>query len=103
MAGLTEKQFQQQIIQLAHLHGWWCYHTHDSRRSQPGFPDLVLIRGRSILYRELKTDRGRLTIDQQHVLDLLHIAKADQGVWRPRDWPAIESTLSAPIDLPAIE
>lgn len=41
---ITEKQFQQHIIHLATLHGYLTYHTHNSRRSNPGFPDLTLIR-----------------------------------------------------------
>ena len=41
---ITEEQFQQQIIDLADVRGWWHYHTRDSRRSDEGFPDLVLVR-----------------------------------------------------------
>ncbi len=41
---LYEKPFQAQVVELARLSGWLTYHTHDSRRSQSGFPDLVLVR-----------------------------------------------------------
>src|SRR5688572_19177552 len=40
----TERAFQAQVVKYARLMGWTAYHTHDSRRSQAGFPDLVLVR-----------------------------------------------------------
>ena len=85
---MREKQLQDAIVAAAQRLGWLVYHTHDSRRSQPGFPDLVLVhpgRGR-ILYRELKTMTGKVTTDQQKWLDALAAAGADVGVWRPTDW-----------------
>ena len=44
---LKESDFQRAVIEMARLHGWLVYHTHDSRRSAPGFPDLVLVQGRA--------------------------------------------------------
>lgn len=83
---LTEEQFQQQIIDLAKLHGYTLvYHTRDSRRSQPGFPDLVLVgRGRA-LFRELKTGTGRMTEAQFNWISGMQLAKLNAGVWRPAD------------------
>ena len=40
------------------------YHTHDSRRSAKGFPDLVLAKNGVVLIVELKTDTGVATPDQ---------------------------------------
>ena len=80
---MTEKDFQASIIQFAKLRGWLCYHTYDSRKCEPGFPDLVLIRGKRILYRELKTDKGRLTPAQKIWGNALDNAGADWAVWRP--------------------
>lgn len=48
---VMEKVFQAQVLDLAHLSGWLCYHTHNSRRSAPGFPDLVLVAARGSLRR----------------------------------------------------
>jgi hypothetical protein len=85
---LSEAQFQQQVIDLAKLHGYTLiYHTHDSRRSQPGFPDLVLVseqRGRA-LFRELKTDTGRVSPAQFSWISGMLMAKLNIGVWRPSD------------------
>ena len=44
---MTEAQFQEAVVQLARLTGWLVYHTFDSRRSQAGYPDLTLLKGRT--------------------------------------------------------
>lgn len=85
-AAMTEAQLQALILDAARVNGWLAYHTHDSRRSQPGFPDLVLVRGRRTIYRELKTQKGRLRPDQTKWLNALDLAGNDTGVWRPADW-----------------
>ena len=51
---ISEKEFMAQVIQLAQLCGWRLYHTHNSQRSVGGFPDLLLLRGRSLVVAELK-------------------------------------------------
>lgn len=67
----TEAAFQVRIVRLATDHGWRVYHTHDSRRSEPGFPDLVLVRPPRVLFVELKVGRRQLTPDQQRWMRLL--------------------------------
>ena len=78
----SEQDFQRSIIRFAKSRGWLFYHTWDSRRSEPGFPDLVLVRDR-VLFRELKTDKGRLTAIQKTWRDQLKAAGADYQIWRP--------------------
>ena len=90
---MTEKQFQTQVVMVAKANGWLVYHPYDSRRSAPGFPDLVLVRDR-VLYRELKTNTGRVSKAQQEWGDALTKAGADFKVWRPRDMKAIVKELS---------
>ena len=46
---ISEKDFQQQVKDLARMLGWKTYHTYDSRRSDPDFPDLVMARRRPIV------------------------------------------------------
>lgn len=86
-AGMSEAVLQARVLAHARVLGWMAYHTHDSRRSQPGFPDLVLVSERQgrVLYRELKTERGRLSDAQRVWLRALTAAGQDAGVWRPMD------------------
>lgn len=105
-SAISEKAFQAQVIQLAALHGWLCYHTFDSRRSAAGFPDLVLVRDGRVIFAELKTERGKVSAHQRQWIDALltttratWLYGAPDGVvsvyvWRPSQWNAIEATLA---------
>lgn len=89
----TEAQFQAKVIQWARLNGWMHYHTHDSRRSPEGFPDLVLVRPPEIVYVELKSEKGKLTTRQQVWIGALEACGQETFVWRPSDWPFVEARL----------
>ena len=89
----TEAHFQSEIIKLARELGWEVYHTYNSRKSRPGFSDLVMVRER-VLFRELKTQKGRVSPPQARWLRHLREAGADAQVWRPRDWDRIAEELS---------
>lgn len=88
---MSERQLQELVISLAERMGWLAYHTFDSRRSQPGFPDLVLVhpRQRRILWRELKSETGTATAEQKVWISTLKLVGADVDVWRPRDWVSV--------------
>ncbi len=91
---ISEKQFQAQVIELAELTGWLVYHTYDSRRSQAGFPDLVMIRAPRIIFAELKSADGKIRLEQQMWLDELRkCAGVETYLWRPDDSDQIEWTL----------
>ncbi len=90
----TEKQFQAQVVGLARLCGWRVYHTHDSRRSEPGFPDLVLLKGVRAVVAELKVGRNTTTAEQREWLAAWRAAGVETYEWRPADWPAIERLLT---------
>jgi len=98
-AEMSEAALQQQTITLARTLGWRAYHPYDSRRSVKGFPDLVLVNPRhgAVLFRELKTARGRLTPEQRDWLTALKFAGQDADVWRPADLLSgvIEASLQA--------
>ena len=91
---VSERDFQAAVVELAHLQGWRTYHTHDSRRSAAGFPDLTLARGSRLVFVELKSERGRVTSDQRGWLDALGETPAEVYVWRPADWDRIEALLA---------
>ena len=91
----TEERFQAEVLRWARLLGWTAYHTHDSRRSVSGFPDLVLARPPVVLLVELKSAQGRMTMEQKEWRELLQACDRLEtpGVWRPQDWPRIIQTL----------
>jgi hypothetical protein len=85
---MTEDQLQSAVIDLAKLHQYEVtYHNPDSRRSQAGFPDLVLVSSsrRLALFRELKTEDGRFRPKQQAVIAAMVAAGLNADVWRPSD------------------
>ena len=61
------------------------YHTHDSRRSHGGYPDWTIVGTGGVLFRELKTQRGKVSPEQQQWLAALTAARQDADVWRPED------------------
>lgn len=83
---MTEKEFQSDIVKAAKMLGWLCFHPYRSTRSEPGFPDLVLVRDR-VIYAEVKTATGRLSMHQKAWLHALEAAGQEAYVWRPADWP----------------
>jgi hypothetical protein len=92
---LTERQFQAQVVGLAKFYGWREYHTHDSRRSQPGFPDLVLVRGEELIFAELKTEKGRVRPEQVEWMAVLEqVPGVDVFLWRPSDFDGLHGRLA---------
>lgn len=87
----SEQQFQAAVIALAAVHGYLIYHTHDSRRSQAGFPDLFLCRPARrgdakpsrVLALELKTEKGKASRAQQLWIDSLNLCGIPAYVFRP--------------------
>ena len=93
-----------QVDDLAHLYGWtvagfrsvkvqrsdgsWYWVT-PVQADGKGWPDKVLVRATRILFRELKTGKGRLTKEQRTWRDLLKLAGCDYAIWRPEDLPSI--------------
>lgn len=93
---LSEKDFQQQIVDLARTMGWRVFHVFDSRRSDPGFPDLVLVRGPVLLFLELKSERGRIQPEQAEWIAALKKAKiVEADIVRPNAWAQIEAVLTS--------
>ena len=64
-ASMTERELQQSLVDAARKLGWLAYHTHRSTRSEPGFPDLVMVRDGRLLIWELKSAAGQLSERQR--------------------------------------
>lgn len=84
-AGMAEKTLDAHVRVICRDLGLLVYHTFDSRRSTAGFPDLVVVGPGGVLFRELKTQKGRLTPAQVMWGDALRAAGVNWGVWRPAD------------------
>ena len=65
---IPERQLQAHVELMLRSLGWMYYHTHDSRRSVSGFPDLVALRGRRMVVLELKRDGASATPEQRQWL-----------------------------------
>jgi hypothetical protein len=106
LADLSEREWQRTVVDLARQLGWrLTYHTHDSRKSAHGFPDLVLVRER-ILYLELKSEGGKVSPAQQEWLDALNAADGEAYVIRPRHLSQLATILSTrgrPSDVGGLE
>lgn len=93
---LSEADWQQQCLDYARLMGFLCYHTFNSQRSEPGYPDLTMVRER-VVFAELKVGKGRVTAAQTRWLERLQRAGAEAYVWRgPQDWPLVRAALKRP-------
>lgn len=97
----TEADLLAYVRDAAAWGGWLCYHTHDSRRSPEGFPDIVAVHQglRRLVMAELKAARGKATPAQEQWLHQLqrvcaphpyrHLrsepAQPEVYLWRPAD------------------
>ena len=99
MAKPLEKQVQSAILDIARLLGWRVYHTFDSRKSEAGFPDLVLVRDR-VIYAEIKRAGERPRPAQIDWLNALSRAGAEVYVWTEDDYDEIAAILSQRVPRP---
>ena len=91
---MSEREFQAQVVQAAEALGYLCYHTHDSRRSAPGFPDLIMVRGYRMIALELKVGRRKPTPEQLVWLAALRDVWQVDALWaRPEDWDSLMELL----------
>lgn len=91
---ISEKAFQDTVTAALELYGWLWYHTHDSRRCNKGFPDIIAVRGQTMLALELKREDGKATMEQYMWLDALKGTGARCFVLRPSNWDTLLSIIS---------
>lgn len=103
---ISEKDFMRQVTDLADRRGWqWIhlrpskgYSDRDSWRTPAdgplakGWPDLFLCRDNELIFLELKSDRGKITFEQEQVLGILGNFGFAR-VYYPSDWDLIEQLL----------
>ena len=105
---MKESDFQNTIIEYAHLRGWMVAHFRTARIQRrdgsvyyatpvqadgEGFPDLIMLRGLEMVIAEIKADKGILSEAQRDWIQLWGQVTKDVYVWRPKDWDEIESRL----------
>ena len=94
----TEAEFQRTVTDLAESLGWDWMHVGRVGKYAPngakgtlgkGWPDLLLVRGKRIIFAELKAQRADpLPEHQKRVLNVL-LQAVECYVWRPSDLPMI--------------
>lgn len=83
---MLESELQAKVRRRAHQHGFTLiYHTHRSDRSDPGFPDLVLVNDTRLVFVELKRQKAEPTPIQKRWLYGLAATGVEVYVWRPSD------------------
>ena len=92
----TERDFSTTVVDLARLMGWRVFHQWSSVHSEPGWPDLVLVRPPRLVFAELKAQRGKASPAQRATLDALIACEAEVYLWRPDDLDEIEAVLKRP-------
>ena len=101
---ISERDFQDQIIELAHIYDWTVAHFRPAMKQDgswrtavaadgTGFPDLVLVRPPRLIFAEVKSEKGKVTSEQSSWLRNLAEAKQDVYLWRPSDWEGIVEVL----------
>ncbi len=102
---ISERDFERQVMELAKLTGWRTAHFRPAKTSKgwrtpvsgggAGFPDLVLVRGRELIFAELKREGAKLRPEQREWLDALcRVPGVVAKLWRPSDFEEIEKTLT---------
>lgn len=108
---LSEADFMRQVTELAELLGYETLHLRGAWSSKgyrvpvqgslgKGWPDLVLlrVRDRRLIFAELKADIGKVSAEQEAVLDMLGVLtdlapEIEVRVWRPADFDRITEIL----------
>lgn len=94
MRSITEKDWQAQIIEVLNRFKYRVFHEYDSRRNQPGYPDLAALHNAGdFFFVELKREMGKLTPEQIEVIAALERAGVTVFVWRPSQFDEVVTIL----------
>jgi hypothetical protein len=106
LADISEAAWQQQVIDLAHMLGWQHLHVRRSigkgrkwvTATNVAWPDLTLWseKQQRFVFAELKTEKGKVTIEQMAILNSIGRAGGEVWVWRPSDLELVKEILTKP-------
>lgn len=83
------------VMEMAKVLRWdLTYHPYRSDKSAEGFPDLVMLRGRRLIFAELKREKEHPTAEQHEWLASLQQGGFEAYLWRPSDLDEIERVLA---------
>lgn len=104
----TEKEWTDQLLQMASFFGWRTAHFRPARTSHGwrtavqgdgvGFPDLLLTRRERLIAAELKVKKGKTTTEQEEWLAAFAHTGAETYVWWPKDFDRVSRILQADHD-----
>lgn len=83
---MTHDELLQLVTDECDRLGLLWHHPPDSRRERAGWPDLVIVGQRGVIFAELKSTDGRVTQAQRHVGRQLLGWGHSWYEWRPADW-----------------
>lgn len=93
-ACLSEEDFQHTIVLALEALGYRTYHTHDSRRSDPGYPDITAVGCGRLLHIEVKVGRNRPSQEQLAWLHDLADNGFESYLVYPKDWDDLLACLA---------
>ena len=103
-AAMSEDELEDAVRELAAGfarlgHPVLAYHPwkRHAMRAAAGYPDWTFAGAGGVMWRELKTMRGRPSAEQTTWLNMLRSAGADAGVWRPVD--LLDGTIGGQLSL----
>lgn len=82
---MSEARLEEHVRELCKDLGLLRFHVRDSRGTNAGLPDDIIIGPGGVLWRECKTQKGRLTSAQWAAASALNLAGQDWDTWRPSD------------------
>lgn len=101
---MRETEWQEQVVELAHLCGWEHLHIRKTRgkggkwttsTNLVGWPDLQLMRPGQIIWAELKVPPNKLEPEQEVMLEFLRsLGVGEVYVWYPGDFDEVKTVLS---------
>lgn len=95
---IPERDFQRTVVEMARSYGWKVYGVIDrkdfAKRYDKGFPDLVMVRDGHLIFAELKSQAGSLSVDQDRWLTALgNVSGVRVYEWRPSQRDEIDRIL----------